>query len=1557
MKSKLLALTLALLMLVSSIPVGAIGMVAVETADEVSIAIPETAEEAAVMSSQDIPADAPEWAVLYEDFETKTLGDTHSSYANFTYADEDFASYKFHKYQNAATYVADPADANNKVLKITANSGTSSTISYNAGLRIDFGELPINEVGEYTISYKWYVIPQITTEDGYLSKISNQARLNKDPASDSVFYQSGYTDVKYFNTWNQYDLIFKIYERDGVKYFYINNKESAFSDIYDIVIHNESHFSGTSVGSVDWYYDDFTLSYYPSETAPTTVEYVDEAGTQLFTEAAASRKYELATKADMGISYYPAYFYNGEQINSNYFYIPSNASNVTITVKANDTIYLEDFESFISGHTFKLPKYTSSTQLNTDGTTATHYPTFRREGITSYIVSGDEVAKTDTRAASAQQWVVKTLSDGNKVLNIKGNRAEYNANGFKFYKMDLSKPGLYRLSMDLNVRIGPGTMWGDGQPAGDNQFNVAYPGGAAIVGEDDLDFTHTVMTIEATDNGDGTMTYVVYNNVNDTVKNANKNDTKYTSVAPKNQAQWVYYFHGKGEKTETGSLDMYVDNIQFTYGAPVNVNYRDKNGNVLGTVVSYQGTEHELNSANASLKYVAQYTIDGVTYDERDIYDIPADATTVNVTVSRYEMPETAPANAVIYEDFEKTSVFGTSLPAATYIDETVISTVPTFGAQGESSYSYTTFDGKSVLKNNSPTGHYPGFALKNLNLTKPGKYVYTIKYYMELPAGATYSVAENAVQVRENASNNENKGGDSTFSSDKTAGKWYASTDTFELTVTDGQLYIGKNAISKIDSFVWYTNRSDTSVNCPYNVYVDEVYLTRVVPVTVKFVDATGAELYKVESYQSATITLPAKNALGVTYNYPVFTADGLTYKAGDEITIPAKAAGEYVITVSRPEFPATAPANAILFEDFENRDTTITNAPATSISYVSYAANDSGTIGEYSVASGNNPVYAADPKNINNKVFKVTGSTRYDNGLNIKNLAINEVGKYVVSYDWYTDASLTNHPNCTCFARIYWQDANGTNQFKDMAHIATNQFNTEAYRNSWNTKQYMFEIYEENGVKHFVTGSSTSELPKGSVFGFELYMENPAATSDNTYTVYYDNVSVTVERPKNYTATFKNVYGEDFEYSTSQLSYDGYTLPTATDLGLGYEPKFTLDYEEYYYPGETVGSETDKTSFEFIVVPSNVIFKENFEDETSTTGADGTADYARGDANGGYPSGVRVAEHNGSKAYYREAQGWANNSVATGFALKTPGVYTIKYDVTLDKLSSTVKTTTVYTMLHNTWKDPTGVNTNPDATTTIKSIALTPDNSSATVEAKLELYYNADGVLAYKNTSGAEKICNVSGTVPKVVVAFDSKDESNKSLTSPVRIYIDNFTIEFEPYAPTTVKMASFREEDADNLGGPAGIRFASYVTGEQRTVAAEYGYVVTLKDYLDNGDGTYAYENLFIDNIDSVSATNTTDGTNTAGVKFVAAAAYNGTVDRIYAENGSIFDNGKITYHGIEEIFYTGVLYGITSEVQKSKVFVARPYIKINGVYYYGDCHETSYNAVYNAAKANA
>ena len=170
----------------------------------------------------------------------------------------------------------------------------------------------------------------------------------------------------------------------------------------------------------------------------------------------------------------------------------------------------------------------------------------------------------------------------------------------------------------------------------------------------------------------------------------------------------------------------------------------------------------------------------------------------------------------------------------------------------------------------------------------------------------------------------------------------------------------------------------------------------------------------------------------------------------------------------------------------------------------------------------------------------------------------------------------------------------------------------------------------------------------------------------------------------------------------------------------------------------------------------------------------------------------------------------------------------------------------------------------------------------------------------------------------------------------------------IKYTPYAPTTLKLAGYKTAETED--DDFGIRFASYVNDTQIASCNELGYIVTRRSFIET-DGNADYTKLTLDGIADVSYTDTTSGVNENGVKVVAKAAYNETGMRVYAKDGTIFSE---ELRGIYDTFFTGLLVGIP-DTAKDVVFVARPYAKINGVYYYGECHETSYNELYNKSNA--
>jgi methionine-rich copper-binding protein CopC len=217
------------------------------------------------------------------------------------------------------------------------------------------------------------------------------------------------------------------------------------------------------------------------------------------------------------------------------------------------------------------------------------------------------------------------------------------------------------------------------------------------------------------------------------------------------------------------------------------------------------------------------------------------------------------------------------------------------------------------------------------------------------------------------------------------------------------------------------------------------------------------------------------------------------------------------------------------------------------------------------------------------------------------------------------------------------------------------------------------------------------------------------------------------------------------------------------------------------------------------------------------------------------------------------------------------------------------------------------------------------------------------ADGsTVTYVSNVGGGATVEAGAHIEKTfdVVEGESVTYYDISITSgATTVYFDNFKIEYVPFAPKNVNKASFRPASD---GITAGIRYAAYVNEAQIDAATEYGFVITRAVML-SGD----YSKLNLEGL-TVKETGTTSGINNDNIRVVAGAAYIKDIKNlVYANNGDVFG---ADLRGVSDTFFTGLLCNIP-ENQRDDVLVGRPYIKIDGVYYYGDCYETSYNMVYN------
>jgi len=161
--------------------------------------------------------------------------------------------------------------------------------------------------------------------------------------------------------------------------------------------------------------------------------------------------------------------------------------------------------------------------------------------------------------------------------------------------------------------------------------------------------------------------------------------------------------------------------------------------------------------------------------------------------------------------------------------------------------------------------------------------------------------------------------------------------------------------------------------------------------------------------------------------------------------------------------------------------------------------------------------------------------------------------------------------------------------------------------------------------------------------------------------------------------------------------------------------------------------------------------------------------------------------------------------------------------------------------------------------------------------------------------------------------------KDFGVYSNTSGATVYFDDVKLyEYDRVAPEAIDLASIRT----NSDAPAGIRFASFIDEKLRNKSEEYGFIVTVSDYI-MGDESYLVFNEAGDR-------NTSD--------YVSGAAYikSEGIDIIYSHTAEPFEGSGVDYgYGF---YFTCVLTGITAEQYDTQLMV-RPYVKVNGNFFYG------------------
>ena len=186
--------------------------------------------------------------------------------------------------------------------------------------------------------------------------------------------------------------------------------------------------------------------------------------------------------------------------------------------------------------------------------------------------------------------------------------------------------------------------------------------------------------------------------------------------------------------------------------------------------------------------------------------------------------------------------------------------------------------------------------------------------------------------------------------------------------------------------------------------------------------------------------------------------------------------------------------------------------------------------------------------------------------------------------------------------------------------------------------------------------------------------------------------------------------------------------------------------------------------------------------------------------------------------------------------------------------------------------------------------------------------------------------------------------------SVDTPLRLAEKNTVITaYLPHEPQISDKNSIRATS------PAGIRFAAFIDGKGHMSAEEYGFLVARADLYALA-GTDPEADLKV-TVNADTQEQTFSGVTAGGFRYVGGRNYRSTS----TDNKTVFaENGETPFgsYGTDGFYFTAVITGLdrpytveeTTYVMRYRVpFVARSYVKIAGVYFYGDCRTASMETV--------
>lgn len=196
----------------------------------------------------------------------------------------------------------------------------------------------------------------------------------------------------------------------------------------------------------------------------------------------------------------------------------------------------------------------------------------------------------------------------------------------------------------------------------------------------------------------------------------------------------------------------------------------------------------------------------------------------------------------------------------------------------------------------------------------------------------------------------------------------------------------------------------------------------------------------------------------------------------------------------------------------------------------------------------------------------------------------------------------------------------------------------------------------------------------------------------------------------------------------------------------------------------------------------------------------------------------------------------------------------------------------------------------------------------------------WSNEGFYAWKSSDG--KLFK-AGTAAKV------SDFDGKTLTA---------VTEAQNNAPLSLNKFSIR------TSGLCGMRAASFVNNDARENATEYGYIVSRKSFFDSVDHDYDTYLVFPAGYDTSVGSGMLASVNGVFVNGISYDPASGT-DLVYTTDGSVFGD-DVNYESLYSnggVYFTCVLVGMSNYRAYHETMVIRPYLKCNGMYFYGQTTE--------------